>query len=448
MSEEFSSKPVGVRLRLFREKWGWSLPATARRLRELSAYTTGKEATVSADTVGRWERGVSFPRRKSQILLCQLLGVAPEDLGFSVVVPPVPARPHEGATLAQLLSWWLDTTTDRRMWLGPVLPRRFWPSIYSVEEDPLDHAVWSIGWYRRSGESSTRDSYARTLTQLHTLAQLVREAGTPSKPLVHAVASIAQLITEFAFDQRELTVATWYYSLTMVAVHEAGDQALETYAFVSCAHTHLEMGKAAPKAVLMVLPYALPEDMEVLPAALRAYILTVEAELRIRERDDAGADRCLKEATAAMSLADHEEPPAWLVFGHAEFAARYGRCLLVRGQVEEAQRWLEKALDSLDVLNSRRRAAILIDLAAAHLGQGHSADGCKYARQGLQFATEAGSDHVMERFNQLYTLLYRLITEPEVMEFLKESLQIIGDYYKIHRHPEYRHYPIAPAQWT
>lgn len=447
MSAESPSRPVGVTLRLFREKWGWSQSATARRLRELSAYVTGREATVSADTVSRWERGVSLPRRSSQILLCQLFGAAPEDLGFSVAPPPVPPLPHSRATLAQLLGWWLDTIADRRMWLGPVLPYRFWPGIHPLEEDPLEYAVASIAWHRKLAETSTRESYGRALTQLHTLARLVREAGSPPKPLAHAVASTAQLITQLAFDQRELTVASWYSALAVVAAQEAGDAALEAYAFISSAHAYLEVGNA-PHVLLAMLPQGLPPGVEAMPAALRAYISSVEAELRARVRDSVGAGRCLEAATAAMSLADREEPPAWLSFGHVEFAARYGRCLLVCGRAEEAQHWLEKALDGLDVVSrTRRRAAILMDLAAAHLGQGHSVDGCKYARQSLQFAAQADSDHVMERFNELYSLLFHLITEPEAKELLEDSIRIRSDYHKTRSHPRFRNYPVAPAQW-
>lgn len=434
MSEESSSEPPVLTLQQLRQLRRWSQSDTARRLRQLSIYTTGRDITVSAETVSRWERGLSLPRRHSQILLCQLFKVDPADLGFSVEVPPVQLLPHSRMTLAQMLDWWLDTTADREVWLGPVETDQPVDHAETVEEDPLARAVSLTAQYRQLAEvTGTRKQYGPALAQLQALARLVAEVGSPPEPLAHAVASTAQLVSCFALDQRELPVALWYAFLAIVAAREAHDQALEAYALVSLAEAYVELDN--PYLALVAVTHALPADLEDMPAALQVCVYSVRAEFHVRLKEPKEAAVCLREATIAMLDASREEPPAWLSFDNEDFAARYGRCYLLCGSLEDAQDWLEGALDDLDPLHARRRASILVDLATAHLGQGHVPDGCRCARQGLELAVKADSEHVMHRFNELTSPLLERIAEPGVVDLLTDSIRIRGDYWDARQNP-------------
>lgn len=423
VSEESAPGPPVVTLRQLRQLRRWSQLDTARRLCQLSIYTTGVPIAVSAETVSRWERGGSLPRRDSQVLLCQLFKVDAADLGFSVEVSPVQLLPHSRMTLAQVLEWWLDTTADGEMWLGPVETDQPEDHAETAEEDRLARAVSLTAQYRKLAEvTGTREQYGPALAQLHALARLVTGVGSPPEPLAHAIACTAQLVSCFALDQRELPVALWYAFLAIVAAREAHGQALEAYALVSLAEAYREFGN--PYLALAAVTHALPADVDDLPAALRVCIYSVQAELHVHLEERKEAAICLRDATIAMLDGFREEPPPWLSFDNEDFGARYGRCYLLCGRPADAQEWLEGALEDLDPLHARRRASILVDLAVAHLGQEHVPDACQCARQGLELAVKADSEHVMHRFNELNSPLLERIAEPGVVDLLMDSLRM------------------------
>ena len=52
----------------------------ARKLKGMSQVELAKKLNVTQGTVGSWEIGISFPRPKSMVKLCELLQIPVEEL--------------------------------------------------------------------------------------------------------------------------------------------------------------------------------------------------------------------------------------------------------------------------------------------------------------------------------------------------------------------------------
>src|SRR5712692_9975815 len=77
------------RLRYQRHLRGWTLREVADKLYDLCASEEQRESGMSADTVGRWELGVSKPSLFYQQKLCALFGQSAEELGLiEPLLPP------------------------------------------------------------------------------------------------------------------------------------------------------------------------------------------------------------------------------------------------------------------------------------------------------------------------------------------------------------------------
>src|SRR5260370_22604992 len=80
------------RLRYQRHLCGWTLRDVADKLYDLCASEEQRESGMSADTVGRWELGVSKPSLFYQQKLCALFDTSAEELGLIEPLPPPPER--------------------------------------------------------------------------------------------------------------------------------------------------------------------------------------------------------------------------------------------------------------------------------------------------------------------------------------------------------------------
>src|SRR5216683_2606882 len=76
------------RLRYQRHLRGWTLRDVADKLYDLCASEEQRESGMSADTVGRWELGVSKPSLFYQQKLCALFGQSAAELGLIEPLPP------------------------------------------------------------------------------------------------------------------------------------------------------------------------------------------------------------------------------------------------------------------------------------------------------------------------------------------------------------------------
>ena len=81
-------KKPNERLRYQRHLRGWTLRDVADKLYDLCASEEQRESGMSADTVGRWELGVSKPSLFYQQKLCALFDTSAEELGLIEPLPP------------------------------------------------------------------------------------------------------------------------------------------------------------------------------------------------------------------------------------------------------------------------------------------------------------------------------------------------------------------------
>src|SRR6266540_3144963 len=134
-----TAQPAGrPRLRELRRAAGWTQQELADKLAYL-AWTRGQgHPAVNADMIAKWERGEKGISARYRLLLCELFGVTPEQLGVVRTAGAAPAAPDPvrdpdslvsmldqaavlldqlgapGKALApQLLSAWKDTATSR-----------------------------------------------------------------------------------------------------------------------------------------------------------------------------------------------------------------------------------------------------------------------------------------------------------------------------------------------
>jgi transcriptional regulator with XRE-family HTH domain len=91
-------------LRYQRHLRGWTLREVADKLYDLCASEGEQESGMSADTVGRWELGVSKPSLFYQQKLCALFGQSAEELGLIEPLPPPPERLPAVASRGQLVA--------------------------------------------------------------------------------------------------------------------------------------------------------------------------------------------------------------------------------------------------------------------------------------------------------------------------------------------------------
>ena len=88
------------RLRYQRHLRGWTLREVADKLYDLCASEGEQESGMSADTVGRWELGVSKPSLFYQQKLCALFGQSAEELGLIEPLPPLQGVASRGQPVA------------------------------------------------------------------------------------------------------------------------------------------------------------------------------------------------------------------------------------------------------------------------------------------------------------------------------------------------------------
>ena len=74
--------PWATCLRYQRDLRGWSQQDVAEELYRLCVQTGKAEVAVCADTVGRWERGVTKPAPVYRKHLCLLYGLTADRLGL------------------------------------------------------------------------------------------------------------------------------------------------------------------------------------------------------------------------------------------------------------------------------------------------------------------------------------------------------------------------------
>ncbi len=85
-------QPCNERLRYQRHLQGWTLREVADKLYDLCTSEEARESGMSADTVGRWELGVSKPSLFYQQKLCALFGQSAAELGLIESLPPPEER--------------------------------------------------------------------------------------------------------------------------------------------------------------------------------------------------------------------------------------------------------------------------------------------------------------------------------------------------------------------
>ena len=82
MDAEKKPKPQSnMSLRRQREIRNFTLQEVADKLYEM-CVKEGRECGISADTVGRWERGISQPEAHYRAKLCELFGKSTTELGL------------------------------------------------------------------------------------------------------------------------------------------------------------------------------------------------------------------------------------------------------------------------------------------------------------------------------------------------------------------------------
>jgi transcriptional regulator with XRE-family HTH domain len=235
------------KLRAARLAAGWTQQQVATKLQFLARARGDDHSLVNADMVSKWERGEKGISARYRLLLCQLFGMTPEQLGLDPIAAdetsPRPARDPEslltlldnaaalldqlgaaGNTLTpHLLAAWRETTKSHRTMLGLIDPA-----------EPAHLAAASIEDYEHLANRydelhPTADPLALAQSvnaHVQAVSQALRGNHQPDtrRRLLRNLAHVATLAGRLAHEKlNDPFIARAHYSLALDAAREAGD---------------------------------------------------------------------------------------------------------------------------------------------------------------------------------------------------------------------------------
>lgn len=429
---------------------------------------------VETTTVGRWERGESFPQPWSRPRLVAALDVSAEQLDTMLAEgqpieeeppaaggppPPDPAQDPfgdpgrdpvliapwshrgtvEGAVVLSgggrvkrrdvLLLTGTALTAPAHQWLihdpGPLISglagRRVSPEL-------ADRFTAMIGELRAMDDVAGGGTVlALAQQQFGVVAELLDQASydEPTGRRFHGVlAQLGQLCGWSAYDDGQQGMAQRYYVTALRAAHSADDRPLGAHILSCMAEQAARQGQATEAVTLIDTALAGVRGRQT-PRLL--------AELHIRQACALAVLNDVPACTAAVSRArafvePQENDPPWLYWvSNADITSFAGECLLRVGQADRAAVLIEEGIRFFDGSFIRDRALYSIHLANALAQPGKQRDLDAAARQGMEAIRLAGSLDSNRNIDLLHALSSQLrphAKKPAVRDFLEQAREL------------------------
>ncbi|NEC63687.1 helix-turn-helix transcriptional regulator [Streptomyces sp. SID9727] len=403
--------------------------AERRRTLGYSQERLAELVGVDRTTVGRWERGAIQPQPPQRRRLASALEVSLPELDALLPPPQCTGRVAVGHQAAQSHDAGDPDQMIRREFLR-ILTISGALTILPVEEaealvdgvrrgEPADFArmnghLWQVYQLARS-KGSVHPVVRDQLTALtHALAG---HRGSP-RPLLSAAADLFQLAGEVAFDASRYADAAASYSLAASVSKDA--DAYDLWACALVRHAYVDMSERRYQQAAQMLGaaarLAARGDSHL---STRHWVASVQAEAYAGLGDLAACERALDQAEHVRDVTGDSAGGGWLRFDGARLMEERGSRYVQLGRLDLAEQTLQEALMQTALASGpsyRRRAAVLVDLAAVGAKRRDPDQVVAYGIEALGLARTSGSGYVTRRLRALCDELGPLIGDRRVAE--------------------------------
>lgn len=374
-------------LRAARLRVGWrTIEQAAAKLSEHGQrLLDDRQFTVSARTWRRWEGDrPGWPPEETAIVLHDVLGRWPEDLGFTT--PPAWIRPehHEEADVKRRA---FVSVTAAALVPGPVAPQHVDPALIDYFQTQLE------GHYRADMFLGPHDLIGTVSAQYQLIDKLVRSArGETRRGLLRVGAAYAALVGWLYQDAGDMDGAHFWRGVTQEIAMRSRDPHLIGYSLVNQAQVRTDLGDG--HAVIDLCEAALDDSARLVPK-VRIMAMQQQAHGASLTGDRTAVDRLIDQADQLLGRVDDDLPwgnacrrtPGYL---EVQRATCYGRLGL---GVEAVSLW-DQVLDIVPETARRDRGVYLARHATAAAGAGEPDHALEIARTVVDIAVETRSERM------------------------------------------------------
>jgi hypothetical protein len=371
-------------LRAARLRAGWRTPdqAAASLSTHGQRLLDDRHFTVSARTWRRWESDrPGWPSEETAIVLHDVLGRWPEDLGFAT--PPGWIRPehHEEADVKRRA---FVSVTAAALVAGPVAHQQVDPALIGYFQQQLE------GHYQADMFLGPHDLIGTVSAQYQLIDKLVRSAkGDTRRGLLRVGAAYAALVGWLYQDAGDMDGAHFWRGVTQEIAMRSRDPHLIGYSLVNQAQVRTDLGDG--HAVIDLCEAALDDAGRLVPK-VRIMAMQQQAHGASLTGDRGVVDLLIDQAHGLLARVDDDLPwgnacrrtPGYL---EIQRATCYGRLGL---GAEAASLW-DQVLEVVPETARRDRGVYLARHATAAAAAGEPDQALEIARSVAAIAVETRS---------------------------------------------------------
>ncbi|ONI91646.1 transcriptional regulator [Actinosynnema sp. ALI-1.44] len=403
--------------------------AQYRAMRGLTQETLANALGVERTTVQRWEAGETKPQPWLRPQLASTLTISTERLDYllsgseTVEVDLGPARVRDQDRLEsdemrrrELLRLFSTTgalvampmiDTDRLSYAADH-PARVDPTTLD-EYAELNRHLW--GAFLRAPSKSATMPLVRDQFEVLCAGLKHSRGDATRKRLLALTGDLLQLFGEILFDGNDYTAAAYCYTLAADASKAANAYDLWACAMVRHSFVAIYDRQFAHATPLLDAAAAVASRGDQ-SLSTRHWVSVVQAQAFAGQGEQTACQRALDKAEEVRQLKGPMHDGGWLRFDGTRLAEERGSCYVTLGRHDWAEDALIGALSH--PLTTRRRAAVLTDLAISGVHRRDPDKVLAYATTVLNLARETGSGVITRKLLTLRPKLAPMLTHRAV----------------------------------
>ncbi|WP_326646019.1 hypothetical protein OG884_15320 [Streptosporangium sp. NBC_01755] len=402
------------------ETWTGALAKTLRQAYHYSQEGFAARLGVSARTIAKWEECPAMQQKPEQQQILDVhLWQAPDHVKarFALLIQQQATKPQPVPQQE-----WTDDDMNRRellriftmagaviatpqaeqaLDLDRIAARTGRPDAETATQyEMLNSHLWQVFMLA----SSKSKVYPLVQDHLAALVESLQRSATEAthRRLCALAGDLFQLAGEIHFDANQYTDAAHCYSLAASASREAG--AYDLWACAMTRHAFIgvyerEYGKAVPMLDLATNLSRRGDS----GLSTRHWVDVVRAEALAGLGDFDGCQRALDAAEHVRDLTGQIHNGGWLRFDGSRLHEERGACYTMLRRPDLAEVVLVDALTHN--LSARRRAGVLVDLAALGVQRGEIDKTLEHGRAALELARRTGSGVIGQKLRGLQSHL-------------------------------------------
>ncbi|MBT2413896.1 helix-turn-helix transcriptional regulator [Streptomyces sp. ISL-12] len=414
---------------------------TLKDRRKALGYSQERMATalgVDRTTVGRWDRGETEPQPEYRPKMAALLHVDLLTLDALIRESSGSPEPDAGAPSHDAYGPG-EEDMIRREFMRVLAVTGALVALPADEADALaeDAARSDAAGYLRMNEhlwqvyqlARSKHSVRPVVTgQLTTLNEHLADGPSTPAALCAAAGDLFQLAGELAFDRNRYTDAAAAYSLAASASKEARAFDLWACALVRHAYVETASGRYGEAVGLLSVAERVAERGDH-SLSTRQWVASVRAEAYAGLGNLRECERALDEAEKVVHLGDHAHNGGWLRFDGSRLAEERGARYAQLGRLDKAEAALDIALTQLALArgqSSRRRGAVLVNLAAIGAKRRDTEQLLTSATEALRLARQSSSGYVVRKLQALQAEIGSIVDDRRVAELGAQIAALSG----------------------